>query len=99
LLTTTNYSFYYLDKYTFNIARDDLFNRTGLFYVGVGERASLSIVSDWQLGDSESVVIYDNMSWAFMRNLSFAYTIRPITKGCYYFMPSDGLFENEGIEV
>ncbi|CAJ0562445.1 unnamed protein product, partial [Mesorhabditis spiculigera] len=77
------------------VESDVLLNMTGLYYIGVGVMAGVNSTSN-------DTVQYDTPpgftgNWTFERNLYFDYTIRVLTKGCYYFLDAEDRYDNQGV--
>ncbi|KAF8373527.1 lov-1 [Pristionchus pacificus] len=78
----------------------DLFNRTGLFYVGIGVRSlSSSFGNDGDFVTYPSTPSDVNGTWVFSRSVSYDYRLRAITKGCYYFLMGIEKWDASGIET
>uniref|UniRef100_A0A914W4Q7 Uncharacterized protein n=1 Tax=Plectus sambesii TaxID=2011161 RepID=A0A914W4Q7_9BILA len=83
-------------KFSWLISDAKMVNRTGLFYVGVGQRFTGNDTSSIAANDS-TVVVYNN-TWAFVRNFTFEYSLRAITKGCFFYDPDVMLYNSKGIK-
>uniref|UniRef100_A0A1I8AL77 PLAT domain-containing protein n=1 Tax=Steinernema glaseri TaxID=37863 RepID=A0A1I8AL77_9BILA len=82
-------------KSYFHLPAQDLWNRTGLFYVGVGTIAE----GEDALNPNASVRYNTNISdnWVFDRKPSFDYKLKAINKGCYFFSEGKERFDSNGM--
>ncbi|TKR75749.1 hypothetical protein L596_016994 [Steinernema carpocapsae] len=82
----------------FHILAAELWNRTGLFYVGIGVIAEGERALNPNL--SISYPAHEFKHWVFENTPSFDYKIRAISKGCYYLntVHRDARFDSTGME-
>lgn len=79
------------------IGSADMVNMTGRFFIGVGSTIPLHRYSN-----QSNVVVYTHNGSApiyFAKKLPFDYTIRVLTKGCYYLADGSIGFSNYGETV
>ncbi|KAK0414175.1 hypothetical protein QR680_007183 [Steinernema hermaphroditum] len=83
-------------KSHFPIPAPELWNRTGLFYVGVGTIAE----GDDAKNPNKSVLYQTSISknWVFDRKPSFDYKLKAINKGCYFFNDRKERFDSTGMD-
>uniref|UniRef100_A0A1I7WEC3 Uncharacterized protein n=1 Tax=Heterorhabditis bacteriophora TaxID=37862 RepID=A0A1I7WEC3_HETBA len=77
------------------ISSEDLHNRTGLFYVGIG------VLDNGTVPKNQTVSYLrpeTKSTWAFIRGTYFDFNARVLSKGCYYFDASQNRFDSSGLK-
>ncbi|KAK0419710.1 hypothetical protein QR680_014281 [Steinernema hermaphroditum] len=83
-------------KFYFHIPADEVGNRTGLFYVGVG-----TIADDEDANNPKHSVRYNNTqfkNWVFDLMPRLDYTLKVVNKGCYFYHGGRDRFDNFGLD-